>query len=76
MISIFIHMEMLKESKMEPVGVSHVNMESENVKEMLSRHVLLKNMTFTLKPFHSLFVLKAILAIGSQVEKDVLKHIT
>lgn len=76
MTSIFILMEMLKELKMEPAGTSLVNMEKENAKEILLRHVLSKNMIFTLKHFPLLSVLKVTLTIGLQVERNALKLIT
>lgn len=74
--STFILMEMPKESKMEPAGVLLANMEWENVKAILSRPVRLRNTTFTLKPFHSSFVLRITPTIGLQVEKNALRPTT
>lgn len=73
MISTFTLMEMLKESLMDQVGLLPANMEKENVKEILSKHVHLRNMTFTLKHFPSLSVFKVTLTIGLQVVKNALK---
>ncbi len=67
---------MLRELRMEPAGTSPANMVKENVKEMPSKLVLSKNMTFTLKPFLSLSVSKVTLTIGLQVERNVPKHTT
>lgn len=69
-------MEMPKEWKMEQVGALLANMDKENVKVMPLKPVLSRNMTFTLKPFLSLSVLKATLTIGLQVERNVLKLTT
>lgn len=71
--STFILTEMPKESRMEPTGVLLANMGSGNAKEMLSRLVHLRNMTFILKLFHSSSVLRATPLIGLQVEKNALK---
>lgn len=69
-------MEMPKELKTEQAGTLPANMDKENVKEMPLKPVLSRNMTFILKPFLSLSVLKAILTIGLQAERNVLKLIT
>jgi hypothetical protein len=66
-------MEMLKESLMDQAGLLPANMEKENVKEILSKLVHLRNMTFTLKHFLSLSVFKVTLTIGLQVVKNALK---
>lgn len=72
-ISTFTLMEMLKESLMDQAGLLPANMEKENVKEILSKLVHLRNMTFTLKHFLSLSVFKVTLTIGLQVVKNALK---
>jgi hypothetical protein len=63
-------MVMLKEFKMEEVGLLHANTVQDNVKEISFKHVQLKKMTYILKPFHLSFVYKVDLKIGLVQEKD------
>jgi hypothetical protein len=69
--SIFIHMEMPRESKMEEPGASLVNMALENVKETLLKLALLNYTIFILKLSHSLSALKPILQTGLNQDQNV-----
>lgn len=62
---------MLKKLKMDQAGVSLANMEFENVKEISLKPAPSRNMTSTLKLFHSSSVLKVILPTGLDQAKNV-----
>lgn len=69
--SIYTLTEMPDAHLMEQVGVSVVNMEFVNAKEISSNHALLVYMINTLKPCPSLSALKLIPTIGLLRERNV-----